>query len=360
MTVAENGSTLIDVLANDSDSDGALDPASLTIVTAPLNGTALVVSGQIQYTPNPGFVGSDSITYQVCDMEGACSTGTVSITVTNTPDRPVAVDDSATTPEDTAVTLNVLANDTDPDGDPLTISAVSAPANGIVQNTGSTLVYTPTLNFFGQDVFTYIVSDGSLTDTATVTVTVTPVNDAPVAVDDLAITAEDTNEDIRVRANDTDVENDPLIVISVSQPANGTTTTNGATVLYTPNLNFDGTDIFTYTISDGRLTDSATVTVTLIPINDRPVAVADSYNTPLNTQLVVPAPGILLNDSDVEGSPLTATLVTSPLSGTLVLAATGSFTYTPAAGFTGRDSFTYTANDGMANSVVTTVTINVP
>jgi hypothetical protein len=223
----------------------------------------------------------------------------------------------------------------------------------------SSITYAPNPDFYGQDSFTYVVSDGILTDTGTVSVTILPVNDAPVAVDDPVFTAEDSPEDIPVRLNDFDVDGDLLTVVAVGQPDNGTTTTNGNSVLYTPFPNYSGTDVFTYTISDGQANDSATVTVTVIPINDRPTARNDTYSTATNTLLNVDPPGVLANDSDPEGTVLNARLVSNPANGTLLLNSDGSFSYTPNSNFVGSDTFTYEASDGSAFSVAATVTVNV-
>jgi hypothetical protein len=361
VTVNEDGSVAIDVLLNDPDPDGdALNLTSLVVIGGPAHGGTTVAGAQIIYTPDTDYFGPDTFTYRICDVLGACNTASVTILVNGTPDPPRALSDVATTAEDNAVAVSVLNNDTDPDGVVPTISSVGAAASGDVVQSGDQLIYTPAPNFFGQDVFTYTITDGSSTDTAAVTVTVTPVNDAPVAVNDAASTAEDTDEDIPVLLNDTDIEGDSLSVVAVGVPGVGSTTTNGSTVLYTPPLNFDGTTTFTYTVSDGELSDIAMVTVTMIPINDRPVAGDDSYTTNKDTQLVVNAPGVLDNDSDPESTLLTAVLPgNGPSNGNLSLNSDGSFTYMPAPGFSGLDSFTYRASDGTAFSIPATVSINV-
>lgn len=360
-TVAEGSSIVINVLANDSDNDGLLVVGSLTVTINPAHGTAVVNSstGQITYTPSANYNGTDTFQYRICDNDGACSLGSVTVTITPVNTAPVAVDDFLSLPEDTPTTLNVLANDSDVDGPTLFISAVGLPAVGSVVNNSTNLFYTPPPDYFGPDVFTYTVSDGLLTDTATVSLTVTPVNDPPIARPDTAFTAEDTSESIDVLANDSDVDGDVLTIISVSTPANGTTTTNGRVVLYFPNLNFDGTDIFTYVISDGLVTATTTVTVNIVAINDPPVAAADTYSMAANTVLSQPAPGVLANDTDVDSPTLQAILVGGPSSGSLTLNSNGSFTYTPTLNFTGVVTFTYQANDGSASSSPATVTINV-
>ncbi|RMF04228.1 MAG: tandem-95 repeat protein [Chloroflexi bacterium] len=363
-SLPEDSSLTYNVLQNDLAGDGSLVFGSLLIITNPGHGNVTVntTTGEVTYTPNPNFSGADSFEYRICDTNNQCATGSVAVVVIALNDAPIAVDDSLPATEDTPATLPVMNNDSDPDNDPLTITAVGVPANGLILNTGANLVYTPTLNFNGTDIFTYTISDGILQDTATVTVTVAPVNDPPVAVNDTAVTAEDTSEVINVLLNDTDPDGDRLKVIAVANPANGSATTNpGQTIVqYTPNPNFAGTDVFTYTISDGLLSATATITVTLIPINDPPVAAPDSYTTPANTPLLITAPGVLGNDTDVDNTTLTAITKTLTLSGSLSLAADGGFTYTPNPGFTGTDSFTYVANDGRAdsNSVTVSITVN--
>jgi VCBS repeat-containing protein len=186
-------------------------------------------------------------------------------------------------------------------------------------------------------------------------------NNPPDAVDDPDSTNEDTAVTVNVLANDSDPDGNPLSVASVTQPANGSAVNNGdGTVTYTPNADFNGADSFTYTISDGNGgTDTATVNVTVNPVNDAPTAADDAYTTPKNTMLVVGAPGVLQNDADVDGDTLTAVLVSDASNGTLSLNADGGFTYTPDNNVTGKDTFTYKPYDGAVGDNVATVTINV-
>ena len=187
---------------------------------------------------------------------------------------PRAVDDAAKTPEDTPVTISVLGNDSDPNGNTLTVVEVSAPTHGTaVVDTGA-VVYTPEPDFHGTDRFTYVVGDGSgLTARAAVTVTVLPVNDPPLAVDDAAETTEDTPVTIAVLGNDSDVEGDALTVVEVSAPTHGTAVADTGAVVYTPEPDFHGTDRFTYVVGDGSgLTARAAVDVTVRPVNDPPLA----------------------------------------------------------------------------------------
>lgn len=189
-------------------------------------------------------------------------------------------------------------------------------------------------------------------------------NSAPVAVDDPFSTAEDVALTVPgpgVLENDTEPDDDTLSVVAFSTPTNGAlsaTSTAGA-FTYTPPKDWSGTASFTYTVSDGILTDTGTVTIEVDPANDAPVATADSYSTPYGTVLAVAAPGVLKNDTDVENDALGAWKVTDPAHGTLSLSTDGSFTYTPSAGYSGPDSFTYRASDGKVDSAPVTVAITV-
>ena len=281
---------------------------------------------------------------------------------------PVANPDFAATTEPAAVTIDVLANDADPDTPTLTVAAVTQGANGSVINNTSDVTYTPNAGFFGDDTFTYDATDGSSTSTATVTVTVTRSNIAPTAVDDAATTPQGIAATIDVLANDSDGDTPPdaLTITGVTQGANGSVTNSATDVTYTPNAGFTGTDSFTYDISDGfGGSDTATVTMTVsAAANTPPTANADAYSVNEDAILDVAAPGVLSNDTDIDGDGLTAVLVSGPANarpeaGSFVLNGDGSFHYEPAADFFGTDSFTYVANDGNADSAQTTVTITV-
>ena len=192
------------------------------------------------------------------------------------------------------------------------------------------------------------------------TITVTAVNDAPVAVDDTATTAEETAVSGNVLTNDTDVDAGTTLTATLVASRRTGPLTLGADggFTYTPNANFNGTDSFTYTAGDGTaVSNVATVTITVTAVNDAPVAVNDAATTAEDTAV---SGNVLTNDTDVDaGTTLTATLVANPANGTVTLASNGSFTYTPNANFNGTDSFTYTASDGTAASNVATVTITV-
>ena len=361
----QDQSVVVDVQANDSDADG--DALTTVNVSIPANGNATinVVDNTVTYTPDAGFVGSDSFTYSIEDGFGGSATATVNVTVANVNDPPVvdAVPNQANLEND-GVSLQIVASDVD-GPNPLSYSATGLPpsltinpATGLISGTVSfDAVVHPAI----QDVYavTVNVSDGIATTPVSFDWTVTDVNRAPVAVDDGATTVHDSPVTIDVLANDSDADGDTLTVAGTSLPANGSVVVNvNNTVTYTPNAGFVGTDSFTYTNDDG-FGGNATATVTVEVTNQAPVAVDDVFATQQDTPLNVPAPGALANDSDADGDPLSALQQTGAANGTATLNADGSFSYTPNAGFIGQDSFTYVANDGIVDSNIATVTINV-
>ncbi|MBW7864418.1 MAG: tandem-95 repeat protein, partial [Candidatus Hydrogenedentes bacterium] len=385
---AEDVPVTIPVLDNDSDVDGAPDPATVTVIDGPAHGSVTVdpETGAVTYTPDLHYNGTDSFIYEVTD-DGApvpllSDTATVSLTILAVNDPPAAVDDTAATDEDTPVVVYVLANDSDVDGNLVvsSLAVVTAPAHGtaVVDTDTGLITYTPGLNYYGGDSFVYRITDDGAPlpaefSTATVTVTVNPVNDAPVANDDTATTNEDTSVVVAVLANDTDVDGatDPATVAIVTPPANGAVSIDPATgaVTYTPNLDFNGQDTFAYEVFDDgyplpALSDTATVAITVNPVNDPPVAVDDAAATDEDTPVTV---DVLDNDSDVDGVPLPASVVVvqAPASGTtLVEPVTGAITYIPGPDFNGTDSFVYRVTDdgfplpALTGTATVTITVN--
>jgi large repetitive protein len=272
-------------------------------------------------------------------------------------DAPVALPDAATIAEDTALTIAVLANDRDIDGNPLSVTAATAPNGTIVINADGTITYTPNANFNGTDTITYTISDGmGGFSTATVTVTVTAVNDAPMAVNDLVAGREDTPLVIAPLVNDRDVDGNPLTITTATAP-NGTVVINpDGTITYTPNANFNGTDVITYRISDGvGGFATATITVNVAPVNDAPVAANDTAATTLDTPVRI-AP--LVNDRDIDGNPLTIATATAP-NGTVIINPDGTITYTPNGSFAGTDVITYRVSDGNGGFATATITVTI-
>ncbi|HVK84168.1 MAG TPA: Ig-like domain-containing protein [Kofleriaceae bacterium] len=349
------------LVANDTDVDAG-DTLSVTAVSGATNGTVALAGTTITFTPTTDFVGNATFTYTVSDGTST-DTGTVTVAVGGANDAPVAVDDDATTAEDTPLVISdatLISNDSDPDGQTVTVTAVDNATNGTVALASGDVTFTPDANFVGTATFEYTLSDGTLIDTGLVTVTVTPVNDAPVAVDDTANTDEDTAVVIDAAdllANDTDVENDALVVTIVDNASSGTVAIAGTDITYTPAANFTGTATFDYTVSDGNLTDVGTVTVTVGAVDDAPVAVNDTIDAVEDTPIMIDASDLLANDTDGDGDTLTITAVGTASSGTASLSGT-VITYTPAPNANGTVTFTYTITDGTSTATAT-VTVNV-
>lgn len=284
--------------------------------------------------------------------------------------KPDAADDTGfTTTQGTPLTITapeVLGNDSDADLNTLTARPAGQPANGTVSlDSNGSFIYTPNATFTGTDTFSYKADDGKATSKpANVTITVTgAVNNPPVAANDTYSTDEDNPLTVTapgVLANDSDPDANPMTTQLVSGPGHGTLTLNSnGSFTYNPTTNYNGPDSFTYRVTDGSDIAQATVSLTVNPVNDAPTAVDDSAATNENTPLTINAPGLLTNDSDVEGSPLTAVLVAPPAHGVVTVNPNGSFTYTPAADYSGPDSFTYKANDGALDSAPATVNLTV-
>ncbi len=356
------------VLANDTYNPGE---TYISVQTQPAHGelTIDVDTGAWTYTPDPNYNGADSFTYVLAQDDYETEAATVSITVTPADETPVAVNDSATATEDTQLSVpapGVLANDTYTAGG-TEIVVDTQPTHGtlILNSTTGAWTYMPDADYNGADSFTYHLSEGAYdSPTATVSITVTPVAETPVAVNDSATATEDTQLSVPapgVLGNDTYTAGVTTIVVD-TQPTHGTlvmNTTTGAWI-YTPAANYAGADSFTYRLHEGAYdSPTATVSITVTAVNDAPTAVPDSYAVDQDAVLTVSTPGVLANDSDVEGSSLTAAVVTDPAHGVLNLLANGGFTYTPSAGWSGTDTFTYTASDGSASSTPALVTITV-
>ncbi|MGB7444257.1 MAG: Ig-like domain-containing protein [Coleofasciculaceae cyanobacterium] len=378
----ENTAVEINVLSNDSDPQG--DDLTISLVNQPDDGTAQVNNNGtpnnpnddfIIYTPNPNFSGTDQFTYQVENSSGETNTATVRITVNAIPE---ASNDNVTTNENTALDIDVLDNDTDEDGDDLTISLLTAPVNGIAQinNNGTVnnpnddfIQYIPSPNYLGNDQFTYQVEDerGNI-DTAVVNIT---VNAVPIANNDSASTNQETAVEIDVLNNDSDVDGDALSLSIDLQANNGTAQVNDNgtpnnpaddLITYTPEDGFFGTDQFTYQVDDGK-GGNATATVN-VTVNATPVAEDDDTITNENNAVVI---NVLNNDTDGDGDNLTLSLVTAPSDGIAELNDNGTpnnptddfFTYTPNTDFFGTDQFTYQVEDGRGGSAIGTVDVTV-
>ncbi|MDG3373161.1 tandem-95 repeat protein [Vibrio parahaemolyticus] len=277
------------------------------------NGT-LVDNGDGTWTFTPQIDDDTevSFTFDIIDDEDLVVSGSANLDILPINDAPNAENDVITTEEDTAVTIDVLVNDSDVEGDALSIQSASVPSEqGSVDIVDGKLVFTPAENFNGEATITYIVTDGDLTDEAKVSVTVTPVNDAPVAKDDIATTQEDTAVTIDVLPNDSDVDGDKLSIESASVPKEqGTVEVVNGKLVFTPAENFNGDAEITYTVTDGQLTDEAKVTVTVNPVNDAPIikveAVESITEDAVSTDTVVAT--LTARDTDTPEDQLTVSL----------------------------------------------------
>ena len=258
------------------------------------------------------------------------------------------------TAEDTAKAITLSA--TDVDSSALTYAIVSGPAHGTLSGTAPTLTYTPAANYNGVDAITFKANDGTAdSNVATVSITVTGVNDAPVASDQAVVTAEDTAKAITLSA--TDVDSVALTYAIVSGPAHGTLTGTAPSVTYTPALNYNGSDSFTFNANDGTIDSNvATVSIAIDAVNDAPVAADGALATTEDT----PTSGTLVA-TDVDADSLTYSIVANGAKGaaTITNAATGAFTYAPQANANGADSVTFKASDGTVDSNVATVSITI-
>ncbi|MFH4829552.1 tandem-95 repeat protein [Vibrio diabolicus] len=446
----EDSQVVIDVLANDSDIEG--DDLSITSASvSEEQGIVEIVDGKLVFTPAENFNGNATISYTISDGELE-DEAQVSVTVNSVNDAPIALNDATITEEDTSVTIDVLPNDTDIDGDALSIESASVPSDqGQVEIIDGKLVFTPAENFNGDAEITYTVTDGALTDEATVKVTVNAVNDTPVvessiadqtlaedftpytidlnaafsdvdnadgeltfnvsgnsniqvaivngiatitptadwngsetltftATDpsgesvsqtvnftvapvadiesDRATVVEDTPTIIKLLDNDTFEGDDKVVSLDTNNgPANGTVSVNpDGSVTYTPNDNYHGTDSFTYIVTSGGVSESTTVSVDVTPVNDAPVAKDDTATTQEDTAVTI---YVLPNDTDVDGDKLSIQSASVPEAQGKVEIVDGKLVFTPAENFNGDAEITYTVTDGeLTDEAKVTVTVN--
>lgn len=361
LTISQPG-----VLLNDNDPDS--DSLTAFLSNGPLNGNVILnLDGSFEYTPSANFNGQDAFTYQAYDGISYSDPSTVSLIIEPVNDPPVANGESYSGEEDSQMNIpaaGVLTNDTDVENDALNSLLISGPLNGQLSlNSDGSFSYLPQLNFNGTDAFTYYATDGQLeSNPATVSITVNPINDAPIAENDSYSTQEDTILNIippGLVGNDSDVDGDSLEAILVASPSHGNLFLDeDGSFVYVPFGNFNGSDSFSYHVSDGTIdSNDASVNITVVPVNDAPSAANDAYSAAEDSVLTITAPGLLGNDSDLEGDTLNSVLDSMPGHGTLTLNSDGSFVYIPNPNFNGSDSFTYHCNDGFLDSNVAAVSI---
>ena len=353
-------STAEDTVLNGS-LPGYLDPdgdhADYFRLTPPQHGSVDVgLDGRYVYTPAPDYFGADSFTYSVDDGRGGSSIHRVDISVTPVNDAPVAGPDTIHTQEDVEVTGR-LPVAVDAERDPVTYSVETGPAKGFLTlNPDGNYTYTPLPEANGSDSFVYRVSDGSDSTLHTVTITIDAVNDAPVASDTSIVTDEDMAHPGQLpRA--TDVDNDPVSYALEGGPIHGQVSIElDGRYVYTPAPDFNGSDSFTYRVSDGQGGFNVyTVGVTVNGVNDAPTAADTAFTTPEDAA----HSGSLPAASDIDRDPVSYALAEQARHGTVSIGADGRYTYTPARDFNGPDSFRYTVSDGQGGSNTYTVEITV-
>jgi Ca2+-binding RTX toxin-like protein len=346
-SVTTNEDTAVSVTLAAAD----VDSANLSYTfTSPAHGTLSGTAPNLTYTPSANYNGSDSFTFQANDGAVNSNVATVTINVTAQNDAPVANGQSVTTLEDVATPVTLSA--TDVDSSSINYVVVAGPSHGSLTGTLPNLTYTPDANFAGSDSFTFRANDGVLnSNVVTVPITVTAVNDAPVASNQSVTTNEDTALAITLAATDLD---SPSLTFTVTNPAHGTLSGTAPNLTYTPSANYNGSDSFTFKVNDGTVDSNvATVTIAVAAVNDAPVANNQSVTT--NEDTAIP---ITLSATDVDSLNISYVMVAGPSHGSLT-GTLPNLTYTPTANYNGPDSFTFKANDGAVNSNVATVTINV-
>ena len=371
ITTAEDTPASGNVLANDVNSSGVV-PFTVTTYTQPAASVGTIViaaNGDYTFTPAPNFSGSGSATYMASNTKHEVGPATITINVSNTQDPPSAGDDNVTVVEDTATNVKaaILANDSDPDGDTISVTGASNAAGGSVSLAGGAVTFTPTGDLCGNGAgsFDYDIAATGGTDSAHVTVDITCVDDAPVATNDDASGTEDQDvviDEATLVGNDSDPENDSLSVSAVSNPSGGSVSRAGGQVTFTPTADLcgDNSASFDYTLSDGNGgTDTGTVTIDLECTADAPVAHNDTASGTEDQDVVIDAGDLAGNDTDADGDTLTVTAVSNPSGGTVALVA-GTVTFTPDTNLCGdaSASFKYTVDDGNGGTDTGTVTID--
>ncbi len=357
--VNEDESIVISVLENDTDPQDNIDISSLIIINNPVNGELSLnsSSAEVTYTPNENYFGTDNFRYRVFDDLGYSDDATVSISILEVNDLPIAINDESETNEDESVIIDVLTNDYDIDSesDGFVVTITLQPENGIAEvNASNQIIYTPLADFNGSDNFEYQVCDSeNACDNASVNVAVYPQNDAPVAYDDEINTSQDSEVTINVISNDIDIDEnlDITSVIITSGPLHGTYDIESITgeITYWPSEGYSGSDSFVYQIcdSDGECAN-ATVTITVNLANEAPTCENDIVTMVDGATVTF---SVLDNDSDINNDNITVVIgETSQLRGDIRSEGNGQYTYTSKYGaYCIEEYFTYQGCDGSGN-----------
>ena len=355
----------------------AIDPGASVIVysleTAPAGMTIDSAGGLISWAPGTAQIGTNRVVIRATDARNLATGQSFTISVAPMNHPPVASNNSYSVVSGSALSVaapGVLANDSDPDLNPLTAMLGTGVTHGsLTLNANGSFSYTPGAGYVGADSFTYTAFDGKLnSNAATVTITVTAPNQPPVAVNDSYSATSGKTLSVAaagVLANDSDANNDPITAVLVTTVSHGALTLNAnGSFTYVPSAGYTGSDAFTYKASDGQLAgNTATVSITVAAANKAPVAVNDSFTAPYRPATAYTAQvfNVLANDSDADGSLNAGTvkITTSPnKGGAVTVNSTGTVSYTPKQGFKGTETFKYTVKDNLG-LVSNTATVSV-
>jgi len=350
----KNKSIYINVLANDKDPDG--DKLQIIIVSSPKHGKVIVSNGKVKYIPNKDYVGEDVFAYKLNDGKTTSNIAYVHISVfENITSKLIAKNDSLTIKEDNPSYINVLANDNF-DGK-VNILITTQPKHGKIEIVENKIKYIPNKDYFGKDSFRYKLSNGKITSNeAVVNINILPVNDAPVAKNDLISVKENKKAVINVLANDYDPDGDKLKIVIVTYPKHGKVYISNGKIIYTPTSNYTGTDIIRYKLSDGKTySNVAEVYINIVKSNQPPVAKDDFITITPNKSTYI---NVLANDYDPDGDKLQIILLSKPKHGKVYIS-NGKIKYIPNKDYTGEDEFTYQVSDGKLKSNVAHVYIKI-
>ncbi|ELB2938435.1 tandem-95 repeat protein, partial [Vibrio alginolyticus] len=366
LSAVEEDSDPITITTEELLSNVNIDDADTLVITNVTiesgNGTLIDNSdGSWTYIPEADDDTEVSFSYDIIDNDGGVINGTANLDITPVNDAPIATNDAIQTDEDSQVVIDVLANDSDIEGDDLIITSASVPEEqGIVEIIDGKLVFTPAENFNGNATISYTITDGELEDEAQVSVTVNSVNDAPIASNDTTITEEDSSVTVDVLPNDTDIDGDTLSIQSASVPeTQGTVEIVDGKLVFTPAENFHGDAEITYTITDGALTDQATVNVTVNAVNDAPVVESSIADQALAEDFTPYTINLNTAFSDVDNVDGELSFSVSGNSNIQVAIVNGIATFTPTADWNGSEALTFTATDPSGESVSQTVNFTV-
>ncbi|MFN8446138.1 MAG: Ig-like domain-containing protein, partial [Caldilineaceae bacterium] len=334
-----------------SGSDPDDDALTYSILNTPLQGLLGGIAPHLIYTPTSNYSGIDRFMFQVNDGTADSAPAMVEITITPVNDAPIADGQTITTSEELPVAISLTGNDID--SEVLTYTLLASPTHGALNGIAPLLRYTPTINFSGDDSFTFVISDGIKNSTvATVIVHVTPVNDVPVADDQFMTINEEQPATLTLTASDEDGA--ALVYTVTTEPIHGSLSGAAPNLVYTPAVDFNGSDAFSFRVSDGlNQSQVATVTMSVMPINDLPTAAGQTLTTHEETPI-----SVTLLATDPDSTVLTYTVVTPPSNGALAGVAP-NLLYTPNSDFASSDAFSFVVSDGIGRSTVTTVSIMV-